>query len=45
MKITMRNLLKMSIEQLQDIEAELWHDWSRVNDAIKVVAKLGEEEE
>ena len=40
----MGDLLKMSVEQLQEIEAELWHDWSMVNDAIKVVKKLGEEE-
>tara|TARA_R100001443_G_scaffold23650_2_gene35822 strand:+ start:9343 stop:9471 length:129 start_codon:yes stop_codon:yes gene_type:complete len=39
----MTDLLKMSVEQLQEIEAELWHEWSMVRAAIKVVKKLGEE--
>ena len=33
----MEDLMKMSVEQLEEIEAELWNEWEMVNSALKVV--------
>jgi hypothetical protein len=33
----MEDLMKMTVEQLEEIEAELWNEWEMVNSALKVV--------
>ena len=41
-KFIMADLIKMSAEELKEIEDVLWEDWQRVSNARKVVEELEE---